>query len=64
MRKVSPEDVAQYTRIIDHILKTSDLATVSRKKVRKGLETEIGKDLSDQKVCNPRPSSSHMGNLL
>lgn len=50
MRKVSSEDVAQYTRIIDHILKTSDLATVSRKKVRKGLETEIGKDLSDQKV--------------
>ncbi|KAJ4394817.1 hypothetical protein N0V93_004037 [Gnomoniopsis smithogilvyi] len=46
---LTPEDVAQYTSIIDHILKTSDLATVSRKKVRKGLETEIGKDLSDQK---------------
>lgn len=42
--------MSQYTRIIDHILKTSDLATVSRKKVRKGLEQELGKDLSDQKV--------------
>lgn len=40
----------EYTRVIDHILKTSDLATVSRKKVRKGLETELGKDLNDQKV--------------
>lgn len=40
----------QYTKIIDHILKTSDLATVSRKKVRKGLELELDKDLSDKKV--------------
>lgn len=42
--------MAQYTSVIDHILKTSDLATVSRKKVRRGLEVELGKDLSDQKV--------------
>lgn len=47
---MSHEELAQYTRIIDHILRTSDLATVSRKKVRKGLEVEINKDLNDQKV--------------
>ncbi|CAN8099732.1 unnamed protein product [Discula destructiva] len=46
---LNSDEVDQYTRVIDHILKTSDLATVSRKKVRKGLETELGKDLSDQK---------------
>ncbi|KOS21219.1 Upstream activation factor subunit spp27 [Escovopsis weberi] len=39
-----------YTKIIDGILVTSDLETVSRKKIRQGLESELGgKDLSDQK---------------
>lgn len=47
---MTSDEVHQYTKIIDHILKTSDLATVSRKKVRKGLELELDKDLSDQKV--------------
>lgn len=46
---LTPDEMRQYTKIIDHILKTSDLATVSRKKVRKGLELELDKDLSDQK---------------
>lgn len=54
---MSPSEVDQYTKIIDHILRTSDLATVSRKKVRKGLELELDKDLSDQKVRNhPLPA--------
>ncbi|KAG5982508.1 hypothetical protein E4U55_001816 [Claviceps digitariae] len=39
-----------YTKIIDDILATADLETISRKKVRQGLEARLGgKDLSDQK---------------
>ncbi|KAK4124374.1 SWIB-domain-containing protein [Parathielavia appendiculata] len=38
-----------YTRIIDGILAVADLETVTRKKVRKGLEEAISKDLSNQK---------------
>ncbi|PSR74517.1 SWIB/MDM2 domain protein [Coniella lustricola] len=47
--QLNQDEVLQYTSIIDHILKTSDLDTVSRKKVRKGLEQQLGKDLSAQK---------------
>ncbi|KAF3762799.1 hypothetical protein M406DRAFT_108037 [Cryphonectria parasitica EP155] len=46
---LSHDEVLQYTSMIDHILKTSDLDTVSRKKVRKGLERQLGRDLSEQK---------------
>ncbi|KAK7733682.1 hypothetical protein SLS53_008149 [Cytospora paraplurivora] len=47
---VTSEEVAQYTSIIDGILATADLATISRKKVRQALERALGgKDLSDQK---------------
>jgi chromatin remodeling complex protein RSC6 len=47
---VTPEENARYTSIIDGILETADLATISRKKIRQGLETSLGgKDLSDQK---------------
>ncbi|KAI3392693.1 hypothetical protein diail_5293 [Diaporthe ilicicola] len=47
---LSAEEIEQYTSIIDGILATADLATVSRKKVRQGLERSLGgKDLSDQK---------------
>lgn len=42
----------RYTQLVDAILATADLATVTRKKVRKGLEKALGgKDLSDQKYA-------------
>ncbi|SPN96585.1 probable UAF30 - subunit of RNA polymerase I transcription factor [Cephalotrichum gorgonifer] len=41
---------ARYTAIIDKILATADLNTVTRKKIRIGLENALdGKDLSEQK---------------
>lgn len=59
---VTNDEVLQYTSIIDHILKTSDLDTVSRKKVRKGLEQQLGKDLSAQKVHRlPRHAEPSFG---
>ena len=48
---VTPEEDAQYTSIIDAILETADLNTVTRKKIRMGLERALGgKDLSEQKA--------------
>ncbi|GAO19331.1 uncharacterized protein UV8b_05231 [Ustilaginoidea virens] len=44
------EERQRYTAIIDDILATADLETISRKKVRQGLEARLGgKDLSEQK---------------
>jgi upstream activation factor subunit UAF30 len=51
---VTDEERASYTRIIDGILADADLETVTRKKIRQGLEEAIDKDLSDQKVCARR----------
>lgn len=49
---LTSEEKSQYTGIIDAILATADLATISRKKVRQGLEKALGgKDLSEQKVA-------------
>ena len=49
---VTDEELRRYTQLIDAILSTADLETVTRKKVRKGLERALGgKDLSDQKVA-------------
>ena len=48
---VSPEEQKHYTSLIDGILATADLETVTRKSIRGALETALGgKDLSDQKV--------------
>lgn len=48
---VSSDERERYTRIIDDILATADLETISRKKVRQALEGRLGgKDLSEQKV--------------
>ncbi|KAF4127007.1 E3 ubiquitin-protein ligase ZNF598, partial [Geosmithia morbida] len=45
-----PDERTRYTAIIDAILATADLETISRKKIRQGLETSLGgKDLSEQK---------------
>ncbi|KAI1370969.1 SWIB-domain-containing protein [Hypoxylon crocopeplum] len=47
---LTAEEETRYTEIIDGILATADLETVTRKKIRMGLETALGgKDLSDQK---------------
>ncbi|CRK22544.1 hypothetical protein BN1723_012701 [Verticillium longisporum] len=47
---VSAGDEVQFTAIIDTILATADLTTITRKKIRAGLERALGgKDLSDQK---------------
>lgn len=68
---MTAEEEASYTRIIDGILATADLQTVTRKKIRQGLEAAVDKDLSDQKVglssllrplylpaCGPAPADS------
>ncbi|KAF7553320.1 hypothetical protein G7Z17_g3717 [Cylindrodendrum hubeiense] len=47
---LSSEERNRYTAIIDGILETADLETISRKKIRQGLETALGgKDLTQQK---------------
>ncbi|EMR67386.1 hypothetical protein MGN70_010138 [Eutypa lata] len=47
---LTSEEENQYTKIIDGILQTVDLETVTRKKIRMGLESALGgKDLGDQK---------------
>ncbi|KAG6302549.1 hypothetical protein E4U09_002616 [Claviceps aff. purpurea] len=47
---VAPDERQRYTEIIDDILATADLETISRKKVRQGLESRLGgKDLSEHK---------------
>ncbi|KAK3321931.1 hypothetical protein B0H66DRAFT_574363 [Apodospora peruviana] len=48
---LSAEEKANYTSIIDGILAAADLQTVTRKKIRQGLEAAIDKDLSDQKIA-------------
>ncbi|RGP68860.1 swib mdm2 domain [Fusarium sporotrichioides] len=47
---LTSEELERYTAIIDNILETSDLETISRKKIRQGLENALGgQDLSEQK---------------
>ncbi|KAJ4113223.1 hypothetical protein NW768_011499 [Fusarium equiseti] len=47
---LTPEELERYTAIIDDILETSDLETISRKTIRKGLENALGgQDLSENK---------------
>lgn len=48
---MTSEEQERYSSIIDAILATANLETITRKKIIKGLETSLrGKDLSDQKV--------------
>jgi hypothetical protein len=48
---VTSEERERYTSIIDAILATADLETITRKKIRQGLEKSLGgTDLSEQKV--------------
>ena len=46
-----PKEVeASYAAIIDAILATSDLNTVSEKRIRKGLQASVEYDITPQKV--------------
>jgi upstream activation factor subunit UAF30 len=47
---VSADEESRYTSLIDSILSTSDLTTVSAKKVRKSIQATVAHDISDQKV--------------
>ena len=42
---------AKYTGIIDGILSTSDLTTISEKKIRKGIQEAVEYDITPQKVA-------------
>ncbi|KKF96756.1 Upstream activation factor subunit spp27 [Ceratocystis fimbriata CBS 114723] len=47
---LTADEISKYTAIVDNILHISDLETVTRKKIRSGLEQALGgKDLSSQK---------------
>ncbi|KAJ9148793.1 SWIB-domain-containing protein [Coniochaeta hoffmannii] len=46
---LSAEERAEYTRVIDEILQASDLETVTRKVIMRGLQEAVGKDLKEQK---------------
>ena len=47
---VTEEDKARFIPIIDSILLVADLQTITRGKIREGLELAIGRDLTEQKV--------------
>jgi hypothetical protein len=47
---VAPEVEASYSVIIDVILQSSDLNTISAKAIRKGLQAKVDHDISGQKV--------------
>ncbi|KAM0339901.1 hypothetical protein ACHAPU_010733 [Fusarium lateritium] len=52
---LTTEELERFTAIIDNILETSDLETISRKKIRQGLENALGgQDLSEQKSAIKR----------
>lgn len=46
---VPPEQQASYSAIIDEILATSDLNTISAKRIRKGLQERVSYDITHQK---------------
>lgn len=49
MAELEPAERAQFSAIIDGILSTADLQTISAKQIRKGLSDKLGVDLSDKK---------------
>jgi upstream activation factor subunit UAF30 len=50
---VLPAERAQYSAIIDGILASSDLQTISSKQIRKSLQAELQQDISEKKVSRP-----------
>ena len=52
--KVSSDETTRFVPIIDSILVSCDLNTISEKRIRKGLQAVIEHDLTPQKVTtNP-----------
>jgi hypothetical protein len=49
--KVPAEQRASYAAIIDEILASADLETISAKRIRNGLQKRVDYDLTPQKVC-------------
>ncbi|KAF3483747.1 SWIB/MDM2 domain-containing protein [Arthroderma uncinatum] len=49
MMELSPDARASYTAIIDSILASSDLTTISEKRIRRGLQETTGDDLAPYK---------------
>lgn len=47
---VPPEQRAAYAAIIDEILASADLETISAKRIRNGLQERVDYDLTPQKV--------------
>jgi upstream activation factor subunit UAF30 len=47
---VSSEEERRYTAIIDEILGSSDLNTISAKAIRKGLQEKVEDDVNAKKV--------------
>ncbi len=45
-----PNERAQYSALIDNILASSDLQTISAKQIRKQLQAALDVDISDKKV--------------
>ncbi len=50
---VPPDVLTSYTKIIDSILASSDLNTISEKRIRRGLQDAIDYDITPQKVGRP-----------
>jgi len=50
-KTVPAEQRASYAAIIDEILSTADLETISAKRIRNALQERVDYDLSGQKVC-------------
>lgn len=57
---VLPSERAQYSAIIDGILASSDLNTISAKSIRKGLAAKLDIDITDKKVAR---FSAHQARL-
>lgn len=47
---VTADVEAKYVKIIDAILASSDLNTISEKRIRKGLQQAVNHDITPQKV--------------
>jgi upstream activation factor subunit UAF30 len=60
---VLPAERAQYSAIIDGILASSDLQTISSKQIRKSLQQALQHDISEKKVCS-LPSSTSADKLM
>jgi hypothetical protein len=61
---VTPAETAQYSAIIDDILASSDLTTISAKHIRKGLQARLDEDISDKKVSSSLHSPLKAPSLL